>query len=396
LFWIHGGGFTAGSASQDLYDGGPLATRGDVVVVTINYRLGVLGLMSHPSLRDPETGAMGNWALLDQIAALRWVRDNIAAFGGDPQRITIFGESAGGASVGMLCISPLAQGLFQRAIAQSGSPLPIPLEQSVEGGEQVYTKLGLASGDAEKLRRATVEQILEAQPAWALTTSRGRTAPRPALDSVVLPDWPDQAVDRGRLDGVELIVGTTRDEFRLLAMQDPKRGTLDRDGLLRRVSHELGDDVRAREVVETYSDARGGRGEATEPWDLWCAIQTDRLIRAPSFDLLERHCARGGRGRAYVVTWESPAALLGACHAIELPFCFGTLNTAPGMHAFAGKGPDADQLQQRMTAAWAELGRSGEPAGWPEYAPGKETVAVFGADPAESLAHRPEELAAWH
>jgi para-nitrobenzyl esterase len=161
MVWIHGGAFVNGAGSFILYDGRNLAERGDVVVVTINYRLGVLGYASHPALRDDDSGACGNWGLLDQIAALRWVQDNIASFGGDPSNVTVFGESAGSISVCTLLGTPQAAGLFQRAIAQSGGVASVPVDVGARTTDMVIQELGGGS-DVEVLRTAPVERILAA------------------------------------------------------------------------------------------------------------------------------------------------------------------------------------------------------------------------------------------
>ena len=160
LVWLHGGAFLRGSGASALYHGVRLATRGDVVLVTINYRLGVLGFLAHPELADPEAGgAIGNWGLLDQVAALRWVRDNIAAFGGDPQNVTIFGQSAGGMSVASLLAAPAARGLFHRAIVQSGPPSAMPAERAEEMAAKLLAELGV--GTVADLRRVPVTALLE-------------------------------------------------------------------------------------------------------------------------------------------------------------------------------------------------------------------------------------------
>src|SRR3954452_17800325 len=165
MVWIHGGGFTTGSGGGVLYRGDRLSLNGDVVVVTINYRLGALGFATHPDLRDEETGVCGNWGLLDQIAALRWVQDNIAAFGGDPSNVTIFGESAGGMSVSVLLGTPAAKGLFHKAIAQSGGAGLLPLEHAASTTEKLVADLGVDSVSA--LRGVPVDELLAAQSAIA-------------------------------------------------------------------------------------------------------------------------------------------------------------------------------------------------------------------------------------
>lgn len=395
MVWIHGGGFATGGSARPLFQGARMARRGDVIVVSINYRLGVLGLLSHPDLRDPETGAVGNWCLLDQIAALRWVREHAERFGGDPEQVTIFGESAGGASVALLCCSPLARGLFRRAVVQSASPLPGTREQGFEAAELVIHALG---GPAQ-LREAPVDTLLRLQERWVPIASRGRTASRPNRDDVVIPLGPDEAIDAGLLDEVELVVGTTRDEFKLFGFMDPKRGTLDGADLEHRLER-LGCKDPA-EIAGIYGNARKLRGEPDDPWELWCAIQTDRLIRAPLLQWLDRHVARGNTGHAYLMTWESPMldGSLGSPHGIEVPFVFDTLDS-PGMDRFAGGGARAERLARSMQASWLAFAQGRGPGadldcGWPGYDVDRRPTLVFGADTALEEAPREPERRVW-
>lgn len=377
MVWIHGGGFQTGGTARSLYSGAPLAASGDVVFISIQYRLGILGLLTHPALADhgadAASGASGNWALLDQLAALRWIRHNAAAFGGDPDQVTIFGESAGGASVSLLLTSPLARGLFRRAIVQSASPLPIDEAQSQAAAAAVCESLGV--GSPARLRDLPVDKLIDAQPRWAEVTAAGRTAPRPCRAAPVLPHWPDEAIDAGLTAGVELLVGANRDEWNLFGMLDPKRESLDAAGLHARIVRTLPDASHADRVAEAYRDARGQRGESTEPWALWSAIETDRLIRAPAQRFLARHCARGERGYGYLVTWESPLPGFGACHGVELPFCLGTLEQTPEIAQFAGTGPEASALMKQMRDAWLGFARGDAPD---HFATPPETT-VFGS-----------------
>src|SRR3954471_190219 len=163
MVWIHGGGFTTGSGAGVLYRGGHLAARGDVVVVSINYRLGALGFAAHPALKDPETGICGNWGMLDQVAALRWVQENIGGFGGDPGNVTIFGESAGGMSVSTLLGMPMAKGLFAKAIAQSGGPVGVLFDAGSQVAEQLAEALGRSAAEVAELRDVPVDALVGAQ-----------------------------------------------------------------------------------------------------------------------------------------------------------------------------------------------------------------------------------------
>jgi para-nitrobenzyl esterase len=396
LVWIHGGGFTMGSGAEPGYDGAPLARRGDVVVVTFNYRLGALGLATHPDFAG-RGEASGNWALLDQIAALRFVRENAARFGGDPENVTIFGESAGGVSVGLLLAAPEARGLFRRAIVQSGAPLPLPRAQALEATGALLEALGLDARDAARLREIEATRLLAAQTRWAEVSARGRLAVRPCVDGVVLPRPAIDAVAGGAADDVPLLVGTTRDEYKLFASLDPGLRGLDDAGLRARLARLLpGGDAAAGVAIDVYRSARLARGEKADAREVWCALMTDRMVRAPLLRLAEAHAARGNPVFVYRFDWESPAegGALGACHGLELAFVFGTL--APGTPAasFTGAGPDAELLSERMMDAWLAFARAGDPSTpalgvWPRWgAPERETLLF---DRECRLARAPQE-----
>ncbi|MFI5317413.1 MAG: carboxylesterase/lipase family protein [Myxococcota bacterium] len=399
LFWIHGGGFTTGSGSQALYDGGALAERGDVVVVTINYRLGALGYLSLP-------GCDANVGQLDQIAALRWARENVAAFGGDPEQITIFGESAGGMAVSTLLGMPAARGLFRAAIAQSGAAHNVHSRESSERvTAALLAELGLASPDLAVLRALPAAKLIEAQArVMASRRTLGLLAFCPSVDSASLPVAPLEAVRAGAAKGVALLVGTNRDESKLFRLGVAGSASLSEESLAARVRAGL-ETLRAHEshgerVIETYRKARAGRA-SVEPGELLDAIDSDRTFRLPAIRLAEAQRAHEPRTYMYLFTWESPArrGTLGSCHALELPFVFGTLS-APTMDRFAGKGPEADLLAARMMDSWIAFARSGQPAhpglpAWPAYDLARRPTLVF--DRSCELAHGPldAERAAW-
>jgi para-nitrobenzyl esterase len=384
LVWLHGGGFTFGSGSWPVFDGGLLARRGDAVVVTLNYRLGALGYL--PVAGAPEDGAagVGNFGLLDQIAALEWVRDNAAAFGGDPDRVTLFGESAGAMSIGALLGAPRAGGLFQRAILQSGAAANV---HDPESGRRVLAafleELGMASPDLARLRALSADEVLAAQLRCGerLRGTVDGLLFQPVVDGVVLPRPPLAAVREGAGARVPLLVGTNRDEWKLFGLADPKARQLDAAGLLRRLERGLpgrAADGRslAELVVETYTQARRGR-EPIDPAELWFAIQTDRWFRHPALALAEAHAGAGGDAFAYLFDWKSPAlgGVLGSCHALEVPFVFGRL--AGPVARFVGEGPGVAELSGAMQDAWLAFARSGV-APWPGYAGDRRATQLFG------------------
>ena len=239
LFWIHGGGFTSGSGSAPIYNGRTLSGRGNVVVVTINYRLGALGFLNLNEVTKGKIPATGNEGLLDQVCALEWVRDNITAFGGDPDNITIFGESAGGMSVGSLLALPQASGLFHRAIPQSGAASTAQtLDGAAQVAEQFLDILGLSASDVDAIRSITVEQMLPAQielPVRMFRTNLRTTMPlQPVVDGKTLPEVPLDAIKSGSARQISVLVGSTLDEWKLLGMMDQDLPKLDEAGLVRR------------------------------------------------------------------------------------------------------------------------------------------------------------------
>ena len=380
MVWIHGGAFVNGAGSFALYHGHNLAARGDVVVVTINYRLGVLGFAAHPSLRDEESGASGNWGLLDQIAALRWVQENIAEFGGDPSSVTVFGESAGSMSVSTLLGTPMATDLFRRAIAQSGGPVGAPMEAGVRTTEMVTQELGL-DADVAALRDAPVERILQAQDAVEDTVTIAGGLPFvPVVDGAVLPYPPLEAIADGLSADVDLLTGTNREETTYFAIGDRRAFALDQPHLLRRLEPYVGHEG-AVEAAEVYEKARADRGQPTTPTDLWFAIQSDYVFRVPCIRMLDAHRPYA-RSYTYLFTWPSPAlgGILRSCHALELAFVFGHLDL-PGMETFVGAGDAVGLLSRRMQDAWLAFARTGDPATgdldpWPQYGRERTTMVL--------------------
>jgi para-nitrobenzyl esterase len=383
MVWIHGGGFVIGSGSQSVYEGSRLARRGDVVVVTINYRLGALGFLHLSELCPGLRGAVSNPGMRDQVAALDWVRRHVASFGGDPTNVTIFGESAGGMSVGTLLGMPAARGLFQRAIPQSGATHHFHTSESATRvGELLLAALGISRADAPRaLREMPAQKLVDAQaqvqtqPPSALgllpfqPVADGDSLPRPAL----------QPVRAGELAGVSLLAGSTRDEWKLFTLMDPTVPTLDDAKLLERLGREV-PEVDADELVATYRGARRARGEATTPVEVFAAVHTDRTFRIPAVRLAEAQSPHQPRTFMYRVDWESPmlGGVLGACHAVELPFVFGTYDL-PGGDQFAGKGPDVEALSARMMDVWLDFARSGDP-GWARYDEARRTTMIFGRE----------------
>lgn len=357
MFWIHGGGFVNGSGTAALYDGTELARQG-VVVVTINYRLGRFGFFAHPALTAEAEGApVGNYALMDVIAALKWVRANIAHFGGDPQQVTIFGESAGGIAVNDLMISPAARGLFVRAIVQSGLGRERvgSLADAEQAGEAFAVSVGLPRASAAELRQLSVDQILNAGD---LDILAGGTA---MADGQILTMSPMEAFTKGLEAKVPYIVGFTSLEFPIPAEN--------LDAMLARIVSP----TQRERLAASYST----------PESFATHVVSDLLFNEPALALARLHTANGQPTWVYqfsVVSEAAKAFLKGAPHASERQYVFRTLKASP----WATEENDARQAQT-MSAYWVAFAKTGDPNGagrpqWPKYDDERKTLLDFTND----------------
>ena len=359
MVWIHGGGLVQGGSALPFYDGARLAREGGVVVVTINYRLGALGFLAHPAFTAED--GKGNFGLLDQIAALRWVKTNIAAFGGDPNTVMIFGESAGAQSVCALMASPLATGLFTRAAMQSapcvgyGQALrPLSeshgkLESRHAQGERIAKQLGCTGANAAAcLRGKSADDVLRAAPAAVGFLSKGEKYGM-TLDGHVLVEPPAALMATGKLAKVPLLVGTTADEGTLFTGKR-RIGPLIYPAIVKRIFK----DSAPRVLAEYSPSAFGGAQAAFE------ALVTDVVFTCPA-----RRVARAMPGRTYRflfshVTAKNAAAGKGATHGSEIPFVFGTQSS-----------PTAAEraLATTMVGYWTRFAKTGDPnvAGAPAW-----------------------------
>jgi para-nitrobenzyl esterase len=354
MVWLPGGAFMTGGAAIPLYDGTRLAARHGVVVVTVTYRLGALGFAAVP-------GMTPNRGLLDQVAALHWVRDNIDAFGGDAGNVTVFGESAGGGAVVHLMAMPSAGGLFRRAIVQSGATdLTLTADQAGSVAARFTSALGTDLA-------APVDRVLDAQQeAIAATMADVGAMPfHPFVDGEVVASRPMVAMPDA---GVDLLIGTTRDEMRMFL--DPRSADLDRGRLVRRAGRYLAslgaDDDGAESLVATYDDDP----HLPSPADVWSAIQTDGEMRRPADAMAGAH-TKGGPTFVYRFDQPlaGPLAHFRACHASDLPYPFGTID-CPGWADVVGDG--AVRVSDAVQAAWASFARAGDPScdevgKWPQY-----------------------------
>jgi para-nitrobenzyl esterase len=382
LVWLYGGAFVVGAGSLPLYNGARLAARGDVVVVTLNYRLGLFGFLRGKGVCGEALDTAGHEGILDQIAALEWVRDEIGGFGGDPQNVTVFGQSAGARSAALLTIMPRAHGLVHKVIQQSGG---LALGQTLESADGVMRRLlegaGLSPAQAGKLRDLPATALLDLQQ--RITPRTGGNFYRPAADGDLIPADPFHAVATGASCGISLLCGTNLDEPKFFRAMDPAVDTLDEAGLLARCRNLRPGAGQAEHVIETYRATRQARGEDTSPPELWFAIASDHAYRHPVMHQAELHAAHTPQTYAYLFTWRSPAkgGRLGAAHCMEMPFVFGRLDD-PGMGPFTGQGEAVQRLSEQMMDAWIAFARTGNPATealptWPAYAADRRATMVF-------------------
>ncbi|UNO42321.1 carboxylesterase family protein [Streptomyces sp. MST-110588] len=416
MVWVQGGAYTIGMSGLPEYDGGLLA-RNRVVVVSFNYRVGIEGF-------GQIEGAPANRGLLDQIAALEWVRENIRAFGGDPERVTVFGQSAGGGSVAALLAMPRAAGLFGRAVVQSAQGTYFSPELAADITGACAAELGLRPTVAElstvapaRLSAASdaVSDAVGDAVGHAVGTKAAQWAERwgqaayvpvlfsPVVDGDTLPVTPWQALADGAGRDIALLVGHTRHEQRLLTALN---------GLLGQVTEE-----QAAKALRVFGPGPDGARRyrdgfpAANPDELYEMVRSDRLFRMPSLHLAQAQTAAGSRAHVYELTWPAPGmgGVLGACHGLDVPLVFGNLDRGqPAL--LIGEGPsseagpeagtvvgtavgteargEAEALSARMRAAWTAFATHGDP-GWPAYDGEQRLVRLFDAEPA--VAAYPEE-----
>lgn len=402
MVWIHGGGFRIGSSSLPAYDGEQFASKG-VVLVSINYRLGMFGFFAHPELsRENPQGVSGNYGLLD-AAALGWVKRNIAAFGGDPGNVTVFGESSGGAAVCMLMVMPQANGLFHKVISQSAAWMNVPISHLKESwyGRISLETLGARLGDLAALRKLPTADTLKldgAMPSGSKSASDRGESYEPVVDGVVLPDDPARLFESGRFAHVALIAGTVADER---TGRGPKVHSL--SALRTFVEREFAsaaDRVLAVYPAATDADAQAAGDKMTGEWlfvqGTRAVLRANAKTGAGTFQF---HFTRvNGIGRRS--KW-------GTFHASDVSYVFGTLPDSVWgtfLHSLGDFSVDVDtyddhdrRLSEAMHAAWIRFAKTGDPNGpglakWPSFSDGKESYLEFGDRIAAGTALRKTQL----
>lgn len=391
LVWIHGGGFLVGAGSTPVYDGKDLARRGEMVVVTLNYRLGALGYVHLGALLGGDFEHSSNLGVRDQIAALEWIQENIDRFGGDPGNVTVFGQSAGAMSIAALLGAPRARKLFQRAICQSGAADHVLDPDRAAGVARVFLEeLGGAQDSPQALGERPLSDILRAQGATLrrLSDYRNMMVLLPCVDGELIPTQPLEVVRRGDHPDIPLLLGVTLDEWKLFRVIDPGLRGLSEAALIERFDEVLRDSFGAAPDAETavaeFRRALAERGAGTTAADVWSAFQTTRAMHFPAVRLAEAQAEACGSVHKYLFTWQPPALgrVIGACHALDIPFIFGSVRH-PLARPLTGLTASAARLSRKMQAAWIHFARDGRPdpprlPAWPPYDARRRATMVLG------------------
>lgn len=363
LFYIHGGAFDAGSGSSPLYDGTHLCRRGDVVVVTVNHRLNAFGYLYLGRLAGPEFADSGNAGMLDLVLALRWVRDNITEFGGDPHRVMLFGQSGGGAKIATLMAMPAAQGLFHRAATLSGEQVTAsgPLH-ATQRAQAFLRALKIPDTQASRIRELPPEHMVAALAAVDPIIGRGGVYFGPVLDQRTLhrhpfyPDAPPQSA------GVPMIIGNTRDETRnLIGGSDPGVFHLDWEQLPGALAKSMRADILPEHVVAEYRRLYP-RASAS---DIFFAATTASRSWRPAVIESELRAAQGSAAFVYQLDWRSPedGGRWGAPHGLDIPLVFGNLQAPVDLKGtLVGAGARSRKMAERMSDAFIAFARTGNPS----------------------------------
>ncbi|MBN2075057.1 MAG: carboxylesterase/lipase family protein [Dehalococcoidales bacterium] len=390
MVWIHGGAFTHGSGSSPMNPGSTLPERGGVVLVSINYRLGVLGFLRLIDVTNGRIPSTGNEALLDQIAALRWVKENISNFGGDPDNVTVFGESAGAESIGALLAMPQSKGLFRKAILQSGASKSQTPETANQTAETLLKALGISRNEIGKLRSVSSENLIRTHTELGMTIGGFG----PVRDGKVLKDIPLDAVQRGSARDVLVLAGSNLEEgklFNLLAGREVLE--LTEEEMVRRVRQVVPEKY-ATSITDQYRQALSHRDLPVTPFEIFTAISGDQHFRMPNIRLCEYQEELGMPSYGYVFTWKSAAPDFGACHALDVGFIFGNLN-----EEFHGCGEEAQELANNMQDAWIAFAKTDDPScpglgTWPRYGTDRKMM-ILGPESHVQTAPYDGERAAW-
>jgi para-nitrobenzyl esterase len=356
MVWCHGGGFSTGSGSSPVTEGANLARRGDVVVVTINHRLNVLGFTALEDAGGSEFAGSGGAGMLDIVFALGWVRDNIGRFGGDPGNVMIFGQSGGGRKVATLLAMPSARGLFHRAIIESGATLKlVEREQGARVALELMSTLGVPKNQARELQKVPLAKVMAAyfQVVRRMNVDQMTQGFSPLVDGKFIPQHPFHPVASSVSADVPLMLGSTRTE--LTSSAQPADFELSDPDMRSRIRALLG--THADAAIQVYQKANPG----ASPSDLYFLIASDHRYSGPVMKIAERRAALGkGLVYLYYFRWETPAegGRLKSPHTIEIPFAFDNVKAAARL---TGGGPEAMALADKVSDAWIAFARTGNP-----------------------------------
>jgi para-nitrobenzyl esterase len=380
MVWLHGGGFSTGSGSGAILDGTNLAHSGDVVVVSLNHRLNVLGFTYLGEQAGSDFALSGGVGMLDIVAALEWVRDNISHFGGDPNLVTIFGQSGGGRKVATLMSMPSAQGLFHRAIIESGAVLRLMTrENAIHYSELLLAELGLSRDHARELQSVPLVRLLAANAAALKKTDQtapGYSPNTPMVDGKAIPTNPWDPSGPVMSAKIPLLIGWARTEETLYERPTPEKLALDEVGLTARAAKRLGIDPAS--VIETYRKAHPD----ASPWDLYILIATDHPRGIYARELAKRKAAQAAApAYLYRFDWETPegGGHMRSPHTIEIPFVFHNIAIAGPL---ISKMSEAYTLAEKTSATWVAFARTGDPntpgvPRWPAYSAGSRDTMLF-------------------
>lgn len=381
MLWLHGGGFVSGSASRAVHDGGNLAQHGDVVVVSCNHRLNALGYTFLDTIGGADFAGSGNVGMQDIILALRWIRDNIARFGGDPDNVTLFGYSGGGQKICTLMSMPSAKRLFHRAIVESGqNPRLLTRDEASETTDRLMKQLGLARNDIAALQAVPLERLLAAyQAVWTAPPRQLWGFPArfsPVVDGDLIPDHPIAPRSLALSSDIPLIIGNTREEMAAFTlMWEPHADAMTQADLLTRLTPYLG--AHSDRILADYQRLHPG----FSPWDLYALITADWPTRINSIRIAEaRNALRTAPTFMYRVDWQTPVfgGRMKAPHGLEVPLAFRNVREDAGLN---GGGADAFALSERVSDAWIAFARAGRPdtptLAWPAYRTDQRETMLF-------------------
>jgi len=384
MVWIHGGGYIIGSSSRPRLNGERLAIYGNVVVVSFNYRLGALGFLNLP-------GIPPNLGMQDQIAALKWIQENIHNFGGDPTNITIFGESAGGMSVAILLAIPAARGLFHKAIIESGAANPRDFmpERARKGSEELLSKLHIELGNLDALREVPLKKLLRMQKKIAGTIVDNKESPFwPFVDGKLIPEQPLEIIRKGKVSKIPLIIGYNDDELgfisNLLEQADEDRKNVI-IGLVQSRIHKIGiNKENLEKLISTYKQEMS-MIYPNKPYKYWDMILADAMFRIRIIRQLEAHAIHQSNIYSYIFTYESPISG-SALHTFEIPFVFGNIDTTDMAEGAIESNETTEQLSKIIMDTWITFAKTGNPnhdslPEWPSYDMINRATMVLGINP---------------